>query len=230
MNKAYNKRIRPWTLRVGNLVLKTAGHIQKGLSASKFAPKCEWPFTIWEAYNSGYLLIFGPDSKISWPLLLLNGWSCTILNIKVDFFVRQASIVNLKQMNTCAIYIHLLEAYQVSEVMSLAIFLKVLLFKVWYPVLRRDSRSKSYRKKSQVHIIWGSHISLILIILQKELEALLQERREIQIFTIWAKTSKQDIQGTWALENFYCLVDNRKGPTFFFNNISSTCFDWFLDV
>lgn len=38
INKAYNKKVNPPLLCVGDLVLKTA-YVQKGLDASKFAPK-----------------------------------------------------------------------------------------------------------------------------------------------------------------------------------------------
>lgn len=38
---------------MGDLVLKAAGHIQKGPNASK-VPKWEGPYIIWEAYNSEY--------------------------------------------------------------------------------------------------------------------------------------------------------------------------------
>lgn len=41
ISMAYNKKLKPCTLKVGDLVHKAAGHIQKGTSASKFAPKWE---------------------------------------------------------------------------------------------------------------------------------------------------------------------------------------------
>lgn len=46
ISKAYNKQVRPWTLSVGDLVLKATGYVQKGLGASKFAPKYEGPYII----------------------------------------------------------------------------------------------------------------------------------------------------------------------------------------
>lgn len=37
ISRAYNKLVRPHTLKVGDLVLKEAGHVQKDLNASKFS-------------------------------------------------------------------------------------------------------------------------------------------------------------------------------------------------
>lgn len=62
-SKAYNEKVRPQALRVSNLVFKTVGHIQKGLSASKFAPTLEGPYVIREAYYCGQFLISRPDSE-----------------------------------------------------------------------------------------------------------------------------------------------------------------------
>lgn len=39
-----------------NLVLKAAGHVHKGLNASKFALKWEGPYVIHESCNSGYCM------------------------------------------------------------------------------------------------------------------------------------------------------------------------------
>lgn len=39
ISKAFNNHIKPWTLLIGDLVLKAAGHVLKGLSALKFDPK-----------------------------------------------------------------------------------------------------------------------------------------------------------------------------------------------
>lgn len=46
-----------------NLVLKVAGHVQKGSNASKFAPKFEGPYIIHEAYDIGYFLISQSNSE-----------------------------------------------------------------------------------------------------------------------------------------------------------------------
>lgn len=43
VSRAYNKRAMPQALKEGDLVLKAIGHVQKGLNASKFAPKLEGP-------------------------------------------------------------------------------------------------------------------------------------------------------------------------------------------
>lgn len=60
VSNAYNKKVRPWTFTVSDIVLKAAGHVQKRLSVSKFAPKWEGPYVIHEAYNSGNVFILGP--------------------------------------------------------------------------------------------------------------------------------------------------------------------------
>lgn len=49
--------MRPRTLCAGDLVLKSVECLEKGLSASKVAPKWEGPCVIIEAYNSCYFLI-----------------------------------------------------------------------------------------------------------------------------------------------------------------------------
>lgn len=51
--RAYDKRVRSKTLKVGGLFLKQAKHLQKGLNASKFILKWERPYIICEAYDSG---------------------------------------------------------------------------------------------------------------------------------------------------------------------------------
>lgn len=61
ISRAYNKRVKIRPIRVGDLVLKAAGHIQKGTNASKFSPKWEGPYVVREAYDSGYFLISRPD-------------------------------------------------------------------------------------------------------------------------------------------------------------------------
>lgn len=38
-NSSYNRKVRPWTITFGDLVLRATGHIKKGLSAWKFAPE-----------------------------------------------------------------------------------------------------------------------------------------------------------------------------------------------
>lgn len=63
ISRAYNKKVKTRALKVGDLVLKAAGYIQKGISASKFAPKWEGPYFVREAYDSGYYLISRPVSE-----------------------------------------------------------------------------------------------------------------------------------------------------------------------
>lgn len=49
-------------LSVGDIVLKAAGHVHKGLRFSKFTLNWETPYVIWEAYDRGYFLLLEPDS------------------------------------------------------------------------------------------------------------------------------------------------------------------------
>lgn len=49
ISKAYDKKVKPRSLSVRYLVLKIAGHIQKGLSASYFVSRWEGPYIIREA-------------------------------------------------------------------------------------------------------------------------------------------------------------------------------------
>lgn len=62
-NKHNNKWVKLRTLKVGDLVLGAASHIQKGMNASKFALKWQGPYIILEAYDSGYYFISPPNLK-----------------------------------------------------------------------------------------------------------------------------------------------------------------------
>lgn len=46
ISKAYNKQVKPRLFKVGDLVLKAAGHVKKGMNASKFTFKWEGPYVI----------------------------------------------------------------------------------------------------------------------------------------------------------------------------------------
>lgn len=63
ISTAYNRRVKSRPLKVGDLVLKAAGDIQKDANALKFAPKWEWPYIIQESYDSGYFLISRLNSE-----------------------------------------------------------------------------------------------------------------------------------------------------------------------
>lgn len=63
INKGYNKRVRPRTLKVCDLVLKTAWHIKNGLKASKFVPKWEGRYIVHKVYDNCYFLISHPNCK-----------------------------------------------------------------------------------------------------------------------------------------------------------------------
>lgn len=61
MNNVYNKRVRPCTLFVCDLVLKAAGHVQKRLNTPKCTPKWKGPYVIGKAYDNGYFWISRPN-------------------------------------------------------------------------------------------------------------------------------------------------------------------------
>lgn len=52
----YNRNRRPRSLNVRDLVLKVAGHIQKGVSAAKLAPKWEGSYIVKDVYDNGYFV------------------------------------------------------------------------------------------------------------------------------------------------------------------------------
>lgn len=58
ISRAYNKRVKARPLKVGDLVLKAVGHVQKGANASKFSSNWEGPYIIREANDIGYFLNF----------------------------------------------------------------------------------------------------------------------------------------------------------------------------
>ncbi|XP_026410377.1 protein NYNRIN-like [Papaver somniferum] len=53
ISRAYDKVVKPRVFQIGDLVLKTAKHIQQDMSAPKFSTKWEGPYLITRAYNSG---------------------------------------------------------------------------------------------------------------------------------------------------------------------------------
>ncbi|XP_026400060.1 uncharacterized protein LOC113295944 [Papaver somniferum] len=59
--RAYDKTVRPHVFKEGDLVLKTAKHIQQGMSAPKFSPKWEGPYVITKAYSTDYYKIVKVD-------------------------------------------------------------------------------------------------------------------------------------------------------------------------
>ncbi|XP_026377848.1 uncharacterized protein LOC113272174 [Papaver somniferum] len=61
ISRAYDKTVEPRVFKVGDLVLKTAKHIHQDMSAPKFSPKWEGPYTITKAYNTGYYKIIKVD-------------------------------------------------------------------------------------------------------------------------------------------------------------------------
>ncbi|XP_059664251.1 uncharacterized protein LOC132310027 [Cornus florida] len=52
--RAYNATVHPRAFQEGDLVLKTATHVMRNLSAPKFTPKWESPFEVKAANPSGY--------------------------------------------------------------------------------------------------------------------------------------------------------------------------------
>lgn len=79
-SRAYNKKVTPRTLKVGELILQVAWHVQKGLVASKFTPKLEGSYIVHEAYDSGYYLISQLNSKVTYHLLEGSGLNCILLD------------------------------------------------------------------------------------------------------------------------------------------------------
>lgn len=53
--------MRSRTLYVNVLVVKAAGHVEKGLKASKFASNREGLYIVCEAYDNDYFLISRPN-------------------------------------------------------------------------------------------------------------------------------------------------------------------------
>ena len=62
MIKAYDKLVRPRMFHEGDLVLKAAEHVMKGMNAAKFTPKWEGPYVVKEARASGYCKLVNPKS------------------------------------------------------------------------------------------------------------------------------------------------------------------------
>ncbi|XP_021809298.1 uncharacterized protein K02A2.6-like [Prunus avium] len=55
ISQAYNRAVKPRSFKHGDLVLRAAEHVRRQvLGPSKFAPPWEGPFTVKEAYSSGY--------------------------------------------------------------------------------------------------------------------------------------------------------------------------------
>lgn len=63
ISNPYNKCVRP---RPFDLALTVWWHVQKCLSAWKFALKWKEPHIIHEAFDNGYYLSLGPIQKIIW--------------------------------------------------------------------------------------------------------------------------------------------------------------------
>ena len=60
--KAYDAMVRPRQLKEGDLVLRAATHIMRGMSAPKFSPKWEGPFVVKEVSENGYCKLIDPKS------------------------------------------------------------------------------------------------------------------------------------------------------------------------
>ena len=61
----YGKTIHTRIFSQGQMVLKTADHVRRGLpSPSKFTPNWEGPYVIREAHDSGYNRLFKADGTI----------------------------------------------------------------------------------------------------------------------------------------------------------------------
>ena len=65
MTRAYAQVVHLRAFTEGQLVLRTAEHVRRNLSGpSKFAPKCEGPYIIREAHNSGYYYLTKEDGIV----------------------------------------------------------------------------------------------------------------------------------------------------------------------
>lgn len=62
ISKAYNKEVRSYTLKIGDLVLQARRHMQKRLNISKFVSRWKEQYSIHIAYESGCFLIYCPNS------------------------------------------------------------------------------------------------------------------------------------------------------------------------
>lgn len=78
-----------------------------------------------ETDNSGYFVIFKPDSENLWPPVNVKWLKLIILRIRMKVS-RKASIVNSKHI--CAIHNHSFEAYQGFEILPVFIYLIVLFY------------------------------------------------------------------------------------------------------
>ena len=64
MIEAYGRTIKERTFTKGQLVLKTLGHVRRGMAGpSKFSPKWEGHFVVRETHASGYYHIAQMDGK-----------------------------------------------------------------------------------------------------------------------------------------------------------------------
>ena len=64
MTKAYGKTTKERVFAEGQLVLKTANHVKRGMAGpSKFSPKWEGPCVIREAHASGYYRLAQMNGK-----------------------------------------------------------------------------------------------------------------------------------------------------------------------
>lgn len=70
ISRAYDKKVRPRILEAGDLALKVAGHVQKVLSASKFAPNCEGPILFVKPTLAVIILSIGLIQKVTWHQLM----------------------------------------------------------------------------------------------------------------------------------------------------------------
>ena len=62
--RAYDIMVRPRVFKEGDLVLKAATHVMRGISAPKFKPNWEGPYVVKEANSSGYYCICKVGSTI----------------------------------------------------------------------------------------------------------------------------------------------------------------------
>ncbi|OMP07520.1 hypothetical protein COLO4_07269 [Corchorus olitorius] len=62
--RAYDKLARRRNFEVGDLVLRAAEHVRRGIYApSKFSPKWEGPYIVIEVHDSGYCTLMNPGNN-----------------------------------------------------------------------------------------------------------------------------------------------------------------------
>ncbi|KAF4355250.1 hypothetical protein G4B88_028286 [Cannabis sativa] len=68
VSRAYDKLVRPRTFQEGDMVLKAADHVMRGMHATKFVPNWEGPYVIKEIKGSGYCTLLDTNTGMTLPV------------------------------------------------------------------------------------------------------------------------------------------------------------------